>query len=53
MPLLSGLSKDELQELMDNEDKINEIVCDQEKVRRWTCDVYARALALQLELVVQ
>jgi len=39
MPLLSGLSKDELQELMDNEDKINEIVCDQEKVRKIKLDI--------------
>lgn len=39
MSLLSNLSKDELEELMNNEDKINEIVCDQEKVKKIKLDI--------------
>lgn len=39
MSLLNNLSKEELEELMSNEDKINEIVCDQEKVKKIKLDI--------------
>lgn len=39
MPLLSNLSKEELEELMNNEDRINEIVCDQDKVKQIKLDI--------------
>jgi len=31
--LLEGATKDELQELIDNEDKINELICDHDQVQ--------------------
>ena len=30
--LLEGATKDELQELIENEDKVNELICDHEQV---------------------
>lgn len=37
--LIDGLSKDELQDLMSNEDKVNEIISDQDQVRKIKLDI--------------